>query len=259
MSTIDYSKYLPAKLRETDLNLKAIEMINHLTTEQREEFKDVLLKYKDPFSITEDAAREVIKEFGFEYITDIVETLSNEDLGTLVTYMGFISTMKGHKTGLEVIFSLLGFAYEMVEWWEYDKDRKKGHLPTSKNLTVDEWKLTIDINQSTSLNNIFATVPKLHTFVRNYVYPVLAYLELLFVGVIDNISITGAGVELRLEESTTSLDTHKIVSGIGTEKNILNEEVTLTPDLSTDLFDNAILLEHGYNIYTGNSEILKLG
>lgn len=257
-TTIDYSKYLPEKLRDADLNAQVIDIINNFTAEQREEYKDIILKYQDPFSITEQAAREVLKEFGFEYITDIVETLSNEDLGTLVTYLGFISTMKGHRDGLDVIFGLLGFNYELVEWWEYDKDRRKGHFPDSPNLIVDEWKLSIDILASGNINNIFATIPKLNTFVRNYVYPVLAYLELLFVAVIDNISITAAGTEKILRPAETSGDIYKIASCVGTEKPTLIENVDIVVDPNTDLFDNAILLETSYNIYTEDDKILKL-
>lgn len=259
MSDIDYSQYLPSKLRDTDLHQKVIDVVNNLTQEQRDEFKDVLLKYKDPFSITDDAAREIIKEFGFEYITEIIETLSNQDLGSLVTYIGFISTMKGHKTGLEVIFKLLGFDYEIVEWFEFDKDRKKGHYPDSKVLEVDEWKLSINILGSTSINNIFDTVPKLHNFVRNYVYPLLAYLELLFVGEVSPISITSAGSIKELQFNEDTFDITKIISSVGTVKNILNETANLTIDFNTTLFDDALLIENGYNIYTENGELIKLG
>ncbi len=255
---IDYIKYIPAKLRETDLHMKVVDIINHITAEQMDEFKDVLLKYKDPYEITDTAAREVISEFGYDYITDIVEALSSEELGSLVTYMSFISSLKGHRDGLELIFGLLGFAYEMVEWWETDKDRRKGSEVDAPTLEVDEWKLTINILESPNLENVFYTVPKLRTFVRNYVYPVLAYLELLFEFNIEDISITGAGVERTSMEGETTDDIYKIIHGFGVYHNTHTGYTEETVDLNDPLFSDALLNEKGYFIYTADDKIIKL-
>jgi hypothetical protein len=250
--SVDYSKYIPAKLRDTDLNLKIIDIINNLTAEQMLEFNDILLKYKDPYNITDQAAREVISEFGFDYITEIVEALSSEELGTLVTYMSLISSLKGHRDGLELIFNLLDFAYELVEWWETDKDRRKGPEPDAPTLEVDEWKLSINIAESGNLENIFYTAPKLRAFVQNYVYPVLAYLELLFEYNMDNISITAGGAEF------TDRDVFKVAHLHTVEYNIDTGSSNVDIDVNNPLFIDNLLNDKGYFIYTADNNIIKM-
>jgi len=257
MANLEIIKLIPEQMRQRQLFDKVVEILQNFDDEERQQFNDIVLKYKDPKSINKEAAREVISELGFDYIVEIVEILTEEELGTLVSYIGFISLIKGTELGLKTIFDLLGFSYEITEWWEYSKDRRKGQEPDAPLLEVDEWKLVIDILLSPNLDNIFYTVPKLHTFARNYVYPLLAYLELVFRGVIDNINASIHGTTDELINSDPFMDWYKIIGLYGTtdsEYFKLHEE----PEPEYTLFDDLILTENDFYIYTEDNKLIKL-
>jgi len=80
MSTQDINKFIPDKLRSRELYSKVESVLQELTDEQLEFFNDVVLKYKDPFSIDRQGAIEVVEELGYGYITEIFTALTEEEL-----------------------------------------------------------------------------------------------------------------------------------------------------------------------------------
>lgn len=255
---INYSKYLPEALRSTDLMEKLVDIINHFTDEERKQFQDVVLKYKDPFNINPEAAENVFKEFGYDYITGMVDTLTSEEMGTLVSFLGLISMLKSHKDGLELIFDLLQFSYDITEWWQFEKDRRKGPLPDSPLLERYEWRMTIDILKSANITNIFKTVPSLRTFVKNYVYPLLVYLELLYDAEMSPTSITAHGAEDFIDVGGTDSGYLKTLSLFTVMDVLVFGSYSVTVDLNDPLFNETLDLENDFNLYLENGDILKL-
>lgn len=256
---IDYTKHIPKKLRDRPLFQKIVEVINNFTEIERVEFNDVLLKYRDPYSISTEGANEVIEEFGFGYITGMIEVLTQEEMGTLVSYIGFISLLKGSRNGLEVIFDLLKFKYEIIEWWEYSKDLKKGIADDSPELERYEWKMSIDILESPNFNNIFYTVPKIREFVRNYVYPVLAYLELVYRA---ELSPVGTGIYTAVDRTKRyeiGSDVYKVITSKCTLDRTIHSINEWFVDLDTDIFDDTLRLENDYNLLLENGDTIQLG
>lgn len=126
-------------------------------------FLDVLNKYKDSEVISIEAIKEKIAEQGYEYLTEIFN-VTDENLRILASYLPMIQIMKGTKSGLELIFTILNVGYEIKEWWED---------PT--NLEILSYILFLEvINQPVST----FIVPRLKKFSREYVYPLLTSISL---------------------------------------------------------------------------------
>lgn len=257
MATQDISKFIPEKLQSRELYAKVQEMLQDLTDEQLELFNDVVLKYKDPYSIDKQGAIEVVEELGYGYITEIFEVLTEDELGTIVSYMGLIHLLKGSEVGLEVIFDLLKISYEMIAWHERDKDRRKGVELDSEILQTLEWKLVISLNDSPNLDNIFYTVPKIKEFSLNYVYPILAYIELILEITFDNIQVTGQGSTDEYDSGVVITPYIKMINARGSTDEIITDSVIL-PDADFSLYNDSILKEDDGFLYTEDGDILKL-
>lgn len=119
---------------------------------------DVLNKYKDVMSLSEQALKDIIDEYGYSYLSNLFD-LSKERLQMLVLYLPLIEMLKATKTGLELIFAVLGLTLTIQEWWE-----------NPSNLEILSYILYIDLVNVPVDSSVADRVLE---FSRQYVYPLL--------------------------------------------------------------------------------------
>lgn len=168
MSIKDTLNYLPKELRKFELNPKVAEMLDYIITNAAEDFKDVSAKYRDPDNAKEEVVESIINEYGFAYINTVIDTLTTLEFNILLQFMGLLHFLKGTREGLDLILSVLGFTFEVVEWWEKD--------PQGEPHTFD---MTIDMDLSL-VDDVLATLAQIRAFTEEYVYPKFELANLSF-------------------------------------------------------------------------------
>lgn len=90
-------------------------------------------------------------------------------VNAVVDYLPFLALYKGTKKGSEIVLDLFDINYDIVEHWQWDKDRE---TEDGTILQIGEFKILIpiDANEVTRLQRILPSVKK---FFENYVYPTL--------------------------------------------------------------------------------------
>ena len=121
---IDSAKYLPSELQKNEYYLKICSLIDSLLSSNSEYFanermmlQEAINKYKDYRNLRDTTLHQLVKEFGFQYIIEIL-SLPESRLKNIIAYLSLINMLKGSKTGLELVLTLLDFEYEITEWWE---------------------------------------------------------------------------------------------------------------------------------------------
>lgn len=178
--TIDY---LPQWHSEPDQELyhKLCEVLDKVVSKTELNIAGLRNKYLDYSSLNKDLTQMMIKEMGYEYITEAL-SLSEEDLQTILGYLGVIHAFKGTRPGFELCLQLMGAKYEITEWWEANPTR-----------TPDTFSLVIDLNLSGMKKD---TMVKFRDFVRQYVYPVMDAIEYTFSSILADLSIRMGGVSV---------------------------------------------------------------
>jgi hypothetical protein len=173
-------QYLPQWHKETDQQLyqKMTEILDHIVKDVEFEISGLRNKYLDYSTLTKDLTEIMIQEMGYSYITEVLD-LSEEQLHVILGYLGVIHAFKGTKAGLELCLQLMGAKYTITEWWEANPTR-----------TPDTFSLLIDLNLSGMKRD---TMTKLHSFVRQYVYPVMDAIEYTFQATLLDLSIRMGG------------------------------------------------------------------
>ena len=149
-------------------------------------------KYRSMQDIPLEDVYEIISEFGYQHMTEILN--SDEDsIRTFLGFLNFIHMNKGTRKGMEFVFRLLNMDYEVSEWWEQS--------PMGEQHTFN-----IDL-LSFSPNDIrgFEVINKIIDFTRNYVYPILNNLTIQFV--LDDLFLNWAIVSQQAVYITLQPDT----------------------------------------------------
>lgn len=145
------------------------DMLNFAVEEYKTEFADVRYKFQDPTQLREIAIKEIVTELGFDYIRNLMDTLTNIEFNVLIDFLSLLNLLKGSRRGLEIVLKLLGLDSVIVEWWE--------NAPQKTPMTFD---LTIIVTNS-SVPDIDETLEKVRIFVRHYVLPRLDLIEFRFI------------------------------------------------------------------------------
>jgi hypothetical protein len=161
--------FLTAHSLEQELFQKVVEIMDYtdarrddssaLFTEINDAYGDLLYKYADISSLTEDTLKARITEAGYESILDLFD-YTKDQLVILVGYLPLIKMFRGTKTGLEIILQMFAAEYEIVECWENPAE-------------MDDY--TFDITLLRILNTAVTEdiSARFIEFCRHYVYPVL--------------------------------------------------------------------------------------
>lgn len=175
-------EFLPKNIRGFELHPKVAEMLDYILENAAKEFEDIEYKYRNPELVSDDVIERVIYEYGFQYINDLADTLIEVDRSILLYFMGLLYFYKGTRIGLELILRVLGFGFEIQEWWEQDP---KGEHHT--------FNMTVLMDTSNLKGNVFETIDKIKEFSRFYVYPLFDIANVSFLFDIAEVSITHAG------------------------------------------------------------------
>ena len=173
MSIKDTITKVPLKLRGKSLQKKFAEMADYIVLQSCdggisvEGVVDTRYKYRDPDKLTPEVVSEIIKEYGFDYINDIVATLQNIETNVLIHFISLLHLLKGHRDGLELTLKVLGFDFQIEEWWEQSPQNK----PHTYNMNI-----FFNLSQVT---DVFETLNGIRIFSENYVYPKLLVANLI--------------------------------------------------------------------------------
>ena len=170
---IDSAKYLPSEFQKNEYYLKICSLIDSLLSSNSEYFanermmlQEAINKYKDYRNLRDTTLHQLVKEFGFQYIIEIL-SLPESKLKNIIAYLSLINMLKGSKTGLELVLSLLVFEYEITEWWE-----DPIFLPDRNTYALD--LIFVDMGFDSKFLVDF------QTFSRQYGYPLLANIVTYF-------------------------------------------------------------------------------
>ena len=152
MNSIDYLSDYDAQ-QELLQNLS--DMIDYIQAENWEEFSILLNKYRDFYSEGE-ATEEVLKEFGYTYLVNLLEA-SNGSSADFRAFIHLLHFLKGSRDGMEFGFRLLNIEVLISEWWEQTPEG-----------TPDTYTLEMTGGQVTQ-----EVVDQVKIFSRQYVYPIL--------------------------------------------------------------------------------------
>lgn len=185
---MDILDYLPQKLHEEPLYSEIADVLQQVVSQSELNITDIRNKYRDYLNLRDEVVEEVIKEFGYEYITDILR-LTTAEIQLLIGYVSLIHFLKGHRVGAELVLKLLGISGTFIEWWEFigNIDNIQGifgitndsRFLTNSSIYTPTWEpytyyLRVLVNQSRIKSD---TIDKLKIFLRQYVYPVLIRLD----------------------------------------------------------------------------------
>jgi len=109
---------IPEKLRERSLYIKLAEMLDYVIDKSEEELKDVKYKYHGPEFVRTRVIDEVIIESGYGYIKNVIDTLTNVEYDIMHSILNLVHFLKSHRDGLELVLKILGFEFNITEWWE---------------------------------------------------------------------------------------------------------------------------------------------
>lgn len=159
---------IPPNLQALPLNTKTTSLIDYLVQQQALAFQDVKYKYSNPAQVNSEVIVQIINEFGFTYITNLMSTITNYEFNTLLSFVSLINLLKGSVTGLQLILVLLGFDAVITQWYQIAP------------LGVPYTYAMLLLMNSSYVQNPIATVDAVKIFARQYVFPLLTSLTYNF-------------------------------------------------------------------------------
>lgn len=156
-------------LRDDEFFIKLSEVLDYAVEQYQEEFSDIRWKKQDSTQLREIAIKEIVTELGFDYIRNLMDTLTNIEFNALIDFLSLLNLLKGSRRGVEIVLRLLGLDSIIVEWWE--------NSPQKEEMTFD---LTVIVTNST-VPDIDETLDKVRIFIQHYVLPKLDLIEFVFI------------------------------------------------------------------------------
>lgn len=165
----DIEQFIPENLRDIELFPKVQEMMKYVMDKSVVEMTDFRLKYRGPDQVSEDTIKQILYEMGYDYIVSLMDTITNFEFNTLLSYVSLVSQLKGSRKGLELVLKLLGFDSVIHEWWE---DPNNLGEPWTYEIVV--------IANNSNVPDIFKTLEMVQVFSRNYVYAQISNINIKF-------------------------------------------------------------------------------
>ena len=168
--SVDVKSYITKHQRDTDLWEKVSDMVQYSADVAETDLNDVKFKHYGVDVANDDVIKAVLNEQGFDYIVSVMDTITNFEFNTLISYIDLINQLKGTRDGLELVLRLLGFDSVIREWWE-EPDNPQ-----------EPWTYEIIVLMNTSIvPDIFKTLARVQTFSRNYVFAQISNVEIRFI------------------------------------------------------------------------------
>ena len=167
-STFESMGFIPENLRSQEIYPKLTGMTDYIVRRFAEDFEDIKYKYRGTDLVRDEVIKEIINDLGFEYITSVMDTITNFEFDTLLDFVSLINLLKGSRLGLELVLRLLGFESIIKEWWEQDPP----HAPYTFEIVV-----VMDLS---FVPDVFETLERVQVFARAYVYPIIENIDFRF-------------------------------------------------------------------------------
>lgn len=175
------NNFIPEGIKNHPIYIELNDLIQQYLDQTDLDLVDIKNKYRNILTLNNDVVREIFKEFGYDYINEVME-LSEDEIRAFLGYLAIIHLLKGHKRGLELVLQLIGIQTELVEWWEED--------PPAEPASFKANFFILDMS-----NVLPLTIDKLKEFIKNYVYPTLRSFQLVYEGIIGQRKVIFGGFE----------------------------------------------------------------
>lgn len=196
---ISYGYLLPVARLQEPMFQELVEILDFLKLHEETFFDDLTYKYADQVRLRTTSVKEVVAEFGYNYITDFLG-LTDKELQSTMEYIALIHYLKGHESGLSLVFELLGVDARWEEWWE-----------ASPQGIPDTWKLWVNLDIAKASGSL---ANKIINFTRQYVYPVMQDFEVTYA--VDLIKLGAAiGGYIDASYSFTAQSGLMMMQGVG--------------------------------------------
>lgn len=156
----DNTRYIPKRLNNDDLFKLVRLVLQEEDNYYDNAFRDVLEKYYISNAVSEDVVREVFKESGLESIVDLFDTFETVNYQSILAFSALIILLKGNITGYKLVLDIIGFEYDLLEWWEQTPQKGKPNT------------FSIDVNLNASeVDSVYDTFQKIKRFTSEYILP----------------------------------------------------------------------------------------
>lgn len=172
-------------------------IVDYIHQNYYDELRFVSDKYKNNLTLVDvangtskvDFFKEMIKEKEYKELISIIN-LNTQDISIIYAYLKIFKFLRGTRTGLNVVFNLLGYkdindipttikGFLIKEWWEYIPEKERMTFDLSLLIPYDDYVTGFTSN--------------LVDFIRFYVYPLLKEFEVIHVFDMDSNTLTCAG------------------------------------------------------------------
>ena len=169
MNLTDAELFLTNHQKDKQLWLKIAALMDYVMANGLDSFADVKYKFTDYSKLPEATIKEIFKEQGFGYISDIMDTITGFEFQSMLSFVDLINQLKGTRKGLELVLKLLGFDSVIKEWWE---DTLVSNEPWTYEIIV--------IMNSSYVPDIYNTLAKVQVFSQNYVLAKISNIDVRF-------------------------------------------------------------------------------
>lgn len=169
MDITEVDKFVAQAKTDKEFWIKINSLVSYIMNTSVALMGDVKYKYLAPDKLQEDAIKEILNELGFDYVVSIMDTISGFEFNTMISFVQYISQLKGTRKGMELVLKLMGFDSIIKEWWEDPLDLRE---PWSYEIIV--------IVDSSHVPDIFNTLDKVRIFSENYVLAKISNIDVRF-------------------------------------------------------------------------------
>lgn len=160
--------YTANALLDAELSVKLNEMLWYVVDEFNTSLSDTKFKYTNLEELGEEAIKQKIVEIGYEYIKDVMDTITDFQFNQLLLFIDLVSQLKGTRRGIELVLQLLGFTSDILEWWEVSPQKPP-------------WTYEIIVYMDLSVvHDPYNTLNKIRIFSRFYQIANISNIDLLF-------------------------------------------------------------------------------
>ena len=169
MNITEVDKFVAQHKNNKELWIKLNSLMTYVMNTSVVLMTDVKYKYIKPEELQTDTVKEILSELGFSYIVDIMDTINGFEFNTMLSFVQYISQLKGTRKGIELVLKLMGFDSIIKEWWEDPNDLR------------DPWTYEIIIIVNSSyVPDIFTTLEKVRIFSEHYVLAKISNIDVRF-------------------------------------------------------------------------------
>lgn len=152
---------IPEGQRNLDLFIRVADLIDKNRDDFEAAINDIVSKYVNPASVSEEVVREVFYENGLPSIVDLFDAFETVDYNTILAFSGYILLFKGSMVGYRVVLDLVGFDYTVQEWWEQSPKAEPNTIKLDVNLDASEVAAP------------YQTFQNIKKFTREYIFPII--------------------------------------------------------------------------------------